>query len=158
MTTTPRAIRDACVAAVQLLTPRSLAADRFDLYRDDHVPFETWIASNPQIIRRFTMRDMGARLPPTVSHTDTVRERVIFEVLVVYPHSYRYGTKAARDMQDVIDEDQRQIDHAIGLHGGATIGVDATFLVAASRWDRVELDTSTILVGTLAYEFWRTSP
>jgi hypothetical protein len=161
VTTTAGAIRAACCAAIEALTPRSLAGDRFELHRDDQASgqtFEAWLGTTQSQVRRFVMRDVGLRSPPTVSNADVVRERVTFEVVVAYPLSNRYGTDGGRSLEDLVDEDQRQIDHAIGLHGSANVPADAVFLVDQSRWDRVRAETYVFILGTIAFEFWRSAP
>jgi hypothetical protein len=161
MTTTAAIIRDTCMTVIEALTPRSQSADRFERHRADQhdgATFETWLGGTSDQVRRFAMRDTGERAPPAVSNGDVVRERVTFEVAVAYPVTNRYGSDGGRDMIDVIDEDQRQIDHAIGLHGSANIPADAVFLTEASRWDRVSVGAYVLLVGVLSYEFWRSAP
>jgi hypothetical protein len=162
MTTTAATIRDTCLTVIEALTPRSLAADRFERHRADAcngATFEEWLTSSTDQLRRVVMRDTGVRTPPLVSNADVVRERVTFVVAVSYPVSNRYGDDGGRDLHDVIDEDQRQIDHAIGLHGSANIPTDAVYLTEFSSWDRMVLgETYVLLVGTMAYEFWRSAP
>lgn len=161
MTTTAAAIRDACLDAIEALTPRSLAGDRFERHTEDRssgMTFEAWLEAKTGQMRRCSMRDTGVRAPPSVSNTDVIRERVTFALAVSYPLTNRYGSDAGRDLEDVMDEDQRQIDHAIGLHGSANIPATAVFIVEESRWDRLAVETYVFLMGTLTFEFWRASP
>lgn len=161
MTTTAAAIRDACLDTIEALAPRSLAGDRFERHTEERAggqTFEAWLEAKTGQMRRCSMRDTGVRTPPRVSNTDVIRERVTFALAVAYPLTNRCGSDAGRDLEDVIDEDQRQIDHAIGLHGSANIPTTAVFIVEESRWDRILVDTYVFLMGTLTYEYWRASP
>lgn len=165
MTTTSAAIRDLCLTAVEALTPRTLAGDRFDRHREDRqggVTFEEWVISDPlACLRRFAIRDTGARAAPSVMGGNYQRDRVTFEVVVAYPVINRYGLTAGRALEDVIDEDQKQIEYAIGPFGSATFGADTSPLVIPGSfpsWDRIPLESLQLLVGRVAFEFWRTAP
>lgn len=161
MTTTAAAIRTACLDTVEALIPRSLSGDRFERHPEDRsgaATFEEWLEAKTGQMRRFTMRDTGVRQPPTVSNADVIRERVTFALAVAYPLTNRYGVDGGRSLEDVIDEDRRQIDHAIGLHGSANVPSAAMFVVDQSRWDLIEIDAYIVLSGTLTYEFWQTAP
>ncbi len=161
MTTTAAEIRNACLDAVEALTPRTLSGDRFERHRADSSSgqtFEEWLGAKQQQVRRFVVRDTGVRGMPTVSNMDVIRERVTFEVVVAYPVSNRYGVDGDLSLEDVIDEDKRQIDHAIGLHGSANVPTTAVFLTELSGWDRIAAETYIFLIGRLSFEFWQAAP
>lgn len=161
MTTTAAAIRNACMDAIEALTPRTLAGDLFERHKDDAsngLSFEEWLGAKQSQMRRFIVRDTGVRRPPAVSNADVVWDSVTFDVVVAYPLSNRYGLDGGRSLEDVVDEDQRQIDHAIGLHGSANMPTDAVFMVGESSWDRVKAETYIFIIGRLTYRFWRDAP
>jgi hypothetical protein len=163
MTTTAAAIRSACLSTIEGLTPRSLSSDRFERHREDRsggATFEEWLVTSHNQMRRFSLFDTGVRMPPAVSNADIIRDQVIFTLYVAYPVTNRYGIDGGRSLEDVIDEDQRQIDHAIGLHGSGNIPADAVYLTRGGRWDRIGSAEGDfiLLVGTLPYEFVRACP
>jgi len=163
VTTSAAAIRDLCLTAIEALTPRSLSTDRFERYREDRTQettFEQYMQSNPDQYRRFTVRDVGTRDPGLVLGGDYQEERVTFEVVVGYPISNRYGTDAGRDLDDVVEEDQRQIEWAIGPYGPVAFGTDATPLYARGTpsWDRKEMGSVLLLIGQIGFQFWRSTP
>ena len=164
MTTSAAAIRDLCLAAIEALTPRTLAHDRFERHRADlqgGQTFEDWLTKNPQQLRRFIVRDDGNRSAPPVMGGDYQRERVTFDVVVAYPLTNRYGAGGSRDLDKVIEEDERQIDYAIGAFGSATFGTDTSPLVndQVPAWRTQETDSGVmLLLGRVGFEFWRTAP
>lgn len=162
MTTTAAAIRDTMTAAVTALVPRSVSTDRFHLYDEDGTTFQAWASENPQAsFRWFSILDTGVRAPPSVMGGNYQRDRVTFEVVVAYPHTNRYGPDAGREREDVIEQDQRQLEHALGPFGAASYGVDVSPLVIPGqtpRWDRVDVKEVVLLVGTVAFEYWRDAP
>jgi hypothetical protein len=161
VTTTSAAIRDACLDAIEALTPISLAGDRFERHTEDRsggMTFEDWLEAKTGQMRRVSMLDNGDRTPPSVSYMDVIRERVTFAVAVAYPLSNRYGLDGGRSLETVIDEDERQISQAIGLHGSANIPSTAVFIVEASRWGRAATPDYVFLIGTLTFEFWLSTP
>jgi hypothetical protein len=162
MTTTARAIRDLMTSAITALTPTSLSSDRYKLYREDQVTFATWAGQNPQAcFRWFSVLDTGVRAPPSVMTGNNQRDLVRFQLQVGYPITNRYGQDAGRSLDDVMEEDQRQLEHAVGPFGSVTFGIDTTPLVLPDQtpsWDRVDVDGLVMLVGSLAFEFWRTAP
>lgn len=162
MTTSAAAIRDTMITVIRGLTPAALSSDTFRLYREDQVAFQTWAVQNPaSCFRWYSLLDTGVRAPPSVMGGNYQRDQVTFELVVGYPQNNRYGPDAGRDREDLIEQDQRQLEAAIGPFGAAAYGVDVSPLVLPGqtpRWDRVDVETVTLLVGTVAFEYWRSTP
>lgn len=118
--TTIAAIRDRMETVIRGLTPQSLSGDLFAPSQNaGDGNFRDWAAgSGAAALRRFQVRDVGDMGPPMVSNMDIERRDVIFEVIIAYPQSHRYGAQGAIDRDDVIEMDTLQIEGAIGWRGG----------------------------------------
>lgn len=155
-TTTSAAIRDRMITVIRAITPTSHAADGFKAYREERdIPFEDWAIDNP-ILRVFSVR--STRRPSPVSVSSAVEEwrEETFTVLVMYPHTHRYGDDAALAMDDIIEEDRLAIEAEIGLLGGANFTsatADATW--SSSDPDVVRGEQVSFLVIPTTYGYWR---
>lgn len=118
---TPEAIRDRIIALIEAIAPTSLTADKFRVSRDEaSADFRAWSEQNKTAcLRRVQVRNPGARTIPLVTNHDAARHELTLNVLIAYPNTHRYGVAAARDRDDVIDEDFRKLDYAIGIYGRA---------------------------------------
>jgi hypothetical protein len=123
MSTTAEAIRDRLIAVIEGLTPVSLSGDKFRAYRNEGgADFQSWAEANPPgAFRRVQVRDTGEDESPEVSNTDCEERKVTFSILVAYPQTSRTGKGAALDRDDVIQQDRRSIDKAIGMIGRANL-------------------------------------
>lgn len=119
MATTFNAIRDQQLTLIEALTPSKHAGVKFRRHREA-TPFMAWVEANPKgCFRKFeVLRNWDDEQRPTAdgslegaSHT--------MEVRVAYPLEMGlYGSENERDMEELLDQDRRLIDAAIGLNGG----------------------------------------
>jgi len=118
-TTTAAAIRDRIKAVIQALAPTSLTTSKFIAYRNEGgANFRKWAEQvDAAAFRRFQVRDDGDDSPPTVSNTDVEERIVTFQVIVAYPQNSRSGADNALDRDDLMKQDQRKIESAIGYIG-----------------------------------------
>ena len=135
-TTTAAAIRDRMIAVISALVPSSLSSDAFIEYPNEATGnFRVWANANPGAAwRSFQVRTI---LDPTayhaveVSNTDLEENYGTFVVTVSYPQDSRAGDGGALRRDDVIDQDRKMIEKAIGLDGAANFtpdtGADATY-------------------------------
>lgn len=153
MTTTPKLIRNAIVAAIESIVPTSESAVRFIEHKhDEGADVEDWARQYPEsCLRRFTVRYTGDREQPEVSNTDVESEERDFEVTVVYPSTNRWADAMGRD--DVIDEDAERIDMEVGTNSYAGGAMPATMLSAG--WTRIDGTPATVLVISLRAVFYR---
>ncbi len=116
-TTTVETLRDYIISIIGGLVPRSLSGDRFRKYRNEGGGrFHPWCEANPAgAFRRYQVRDTGAYSTASVSTTDLEERYVEFITTVAYPQNNRTGRQAALDRDDVMRQDQRKIETAIGL-------------------------------------------
>lgn len=136
--TTAENIRDRIIAIIEALTPTSLAGDEFRKYRNEGAAgFTAWAAEQKAAAwRRFQVRDTGVDSPPDVSNTDIEMRYVTFEIRVAYPQTHRAGRDAALDRDDVMREDQRAIEYAIGMAGRSNFtspNPDATWVEGSTE-------------------------
>ncbi len=154
-TATIETIRDRIIALITAIQPTSLTGDRFRVSRDeDMADFRVASESNPPgCLRRFQVDDDGRDELPLVTNTDVARLRVRFVIQVAYPNTHRYGAAAGRDRKDVIDEDWRKLNYALGIYGRANFSGtnDCTPLGAVKEVDKGE--KVTYLVATADYEY-----
>lgn len=142
MTTTPAAIRDRFITVIEALTPTSLSADKFRGYRNEgNAEFMEWAEAKPaSAFRRVQVIETGDDGPPETSSGIEEERTVTFTVTVAYPHTHRYGDDAGLDRHDVMREDQRKIERAVGMHGASNFAgayPNATWLADGSGADRV---------------------
>jgi hypothetical protein len=156
--TTAGLIRDRIITVITGLTPTLHSSDAFRVYLEElDVPFEEWIAKNPQL-RRFSVRDAGSYSPPVVSNSDVVRREVTFEILVAYPNTNQYGSDASRTMDDVIEQDMNQIENAVGLHGSANFTAPyADACWSSGETSRIVDESVTLLSIVQRMEFSRST-
>lgn len=136
-TTTKSAIRDRMIAVISALVPSSLSDTLFVPYRnEDDGNIKPWCETNPAAaLRRFQVRtvvDAAGYKPVAVSNSDLEENYGVFVVTVGYPKNARAGDVdgAALGRDDLIDEDRRMIEKAIGLDGAANFTpatADATY-------------------------------
>jgi hypothetical protein len=112
-------IRDRIYALIEALTPISLARDTFRRYRnEDAADFDAWAEKNPAAaLRRLQVREVGDDEPPDVSSTTEEQVEVEFEIRIAYPQTARYGAANGMDRDDVLVEDWKRINFAIGMYG-----------------------------------------
>lgn len=117
---TTAAIIDRVLSVIEGLTPTSLAADKFRRYRAEMSGnFEEWVGNNPNCLRRVAAREViGDQRPETSSGVEE-RTRTTIRVTIAYPQTHRYGADNTRDRDDVIAQDWKLINAAIGIYGRA---------------------------------------
>ena len=117
--TTAESIRDRIIAVIEALTPNHLQDIPYRAWRNEgQANFRAGANAGPAAaFRWFQVRDVGTDGPPEVSNTDVEYRTVIFEILVAYPQTHRYGEDNALDRDDIMSEDQHQIEQAVGLSG-----------------------------------------
>jgi lysophospholipase L1-like esterase len=159
MSTTAEKIRDRLIAVIEALTPTSLSRDKFRAYRNEgDADFQSWAAQFPASgFRRFQIRDTGEDEHPEVSNEDCEERKVTFSITVAYPQTSRTGKGAALDRDDVIQQDRRSIDRAIGMIGRANLSApypDACWLKdGSSAPTRIEGDGVDFLEFRYQYLF-----
>ena len=116
---TAEAIRDRIVSLVSGLTPSTDSRTKFRQYRNEEgADFEEWAEKNAAAaFRRFQVREVGDDQIPETSSGVEERVRIRFEIRISYPQSHRYGAANAMDRDDVINQDWKQLNYAIGLYG-----------------------------------------
>ena len=133
-TTTVENLRDHIIALIAAITPLTHSRDRFIPYRNEGgADFQRWAEGleGGAAFRRFQVRDTGRSPGPDITNTDVESRFVVFEILIAYPQSSRWGKKAALDRDDAANIDQHEIDRTVGLNGYAnftTAFVPATWV------------------------------
>lgn len=117
-TATPETIRNRVAALIEALTPTSDSGTRFHQSRDEAAAdFPTWAESAPTAcLRRFQVQESEEGSPLT-SSVDVTLNPLTLVVRIAYATTHRFG--GGRDRDDVIKEDWRKIDQAIGTRGRA---------------------------------------
>lgn len=119
-TTTLATLRDRIVTLVEALTPDTLAADKFRLFRNEgDADFISAMVAKPDMaFRRFQVRaEPGVSEPEQpVSNVDYNEHVVEFTLTVAYPQTARTGGTAARARDATMDDDFHKIKYAIGVH------------------------------------------
>jgi hypothetical protein len=118
-TATLEAIRDRILTVIEGITPSSLSSDKFRRYRNEgEGNFAEWAEKNPAgAFRRFQVREVGDDELPDVSDTTTERVQATLEILVAYPQNHRTGPANAMDRDDVMNQDWKAINAAVGIYG-----------------------------------------
>ena len=121
--TTASSIRARIITVITGLVPASVPGDLFRPFRNERDGvFQTWAQGNATGCRRtFQVRTIGEDDAPLVSNADFEERMVTFRVLVAYPQTHRDGALGALDRDDSLDEDGKQIEHAIGMCGRANL-------------------------------------
>lgn len=136
---TQEAIRDRVYALIEALTPSSLSATKFRRYRNEAgADFDAWSEKNPSgAFRRFQVRETGDDEPPDVSNTDLEAVELELTIRIAYPQTHRYGSANAMDRDDVINQDWKLINAAVGIYGRAnfSLNCDCTPLGAIKERD-----------------------
>ncbi len=157
---TAAAIRDQLHTLLEALTPTTDAVE-FRRYRNEgDGDFRAWVERNPAAaFRRFQVREVSADEEVFSSSTTQEHVRIRYEILVAYPQSHRYGAANAMDRDDVMNQDWKLINKAIGLYGRAnlttaTVGsYDAIPLGATRAFERGAV--VDLLVVSAEYEYLR---
>jgi hypothetical protein len=129
--TTSAGVRDLMRETIRALTPNVRSDARWRTH-DERVDFRIWAEQNPTAaFRMFSIKTEGQLQPPVVSNTDVEWVETQFELVAAYPRDYRYGGgQHILDLDDVIESDLRQIEHAIGTNGYQSLeqvtGTEAT--------------------------------
>jgi hypothetical protein len=118
---TQESIRDRIKALLEALTPASLTADKFRAYRnEDGADFEEWAEKHiAGAFRRFQVREVGEDELPHTSSVLEERVRILIRIVIAYPQTHRYGPANGIDRDDVMNEDWRAINAAVGIYGAA---------------------------------------
>lgn len=116
---TQESIRDRIYTLIEALAPTSLTKDKFRRYRNEGgADFEGFAEKDPAAaFRRVQVREVGDDEPPLVSNTTVERVRVRYHVVIAYPQTHRYGPNNAMDRDDVMNQDWKSINYAIGIYG-----------------------------------------
>lgn len=137
---TEESIRDRLLTIIELVDPVYIETTRFLRFRQEGAgDIFVWSEANPSAcLRRVSVRSIGEDEPPAVSNTDYEERRAVFEVVLAYPQTHRYGAANALDRDDVITSDWREIDFQIGLCGRGNFGdtYDCTPLGCRKRIER----------------------
>lgn len=156
---TAESIRDRIYTLIEALAPISLERDKFIRHRNElGADFEEWAEKNPAgCLRRFQVREVGDDEEPDVSNTQFEAVEVEFEVRLSYPQTHRYGSGNAMDRDDVMNEDWKRIDMAIGRlgRGNFTGSHDCTPLGATKT--RESGDKVDYVVITARYRYHRST-
>lgn len=122
-TATLEAIRDRLLSVIEGLTPTTDKTG-FRRYRaEGDGEFVPWAEKNPTgCLRRVSARKVQGTDPPSVSNLTTETVRSTIEARIAYPQTHRYGGNAARDRDDVIEQDWKKIKYAISGDGAAARG------------------------------------
>lgn len=118
-TATLEAIRDRVYTLIESQTPPSLTRDKFRRYRNEEgANFRDWADSQlAGAFRRFQVREASDDNLPDVSDTTVERVRTTLEILVAYPQTARTGPANAMDRDDVMNQDWKLINAAVGIYG-----------------------------------------
>ena len=119
-TTTLGAIRRQQASTIEGLTPTSMQRDKFELHRGE-TGFGEWVEENAtRCLRVFSIIYAGMVEPPAVHDEQVRQEHVAQSLEIAYPRQWgRYGQENIRDAEDLIMEDKRQIEDAIGIAGAS---------------------------------------
>ena len=157
MTATDSAIRDRVLTLIEEIVPTSLSHDRFIRYRNEgDGDFHSFAQTAPQI-RRFQVRDTGDEQLPQVSNTLVEEIETEMLILVAYPQNARASKTNALGRDDVMGDDWKAINYAIGIAGrGNFSGAnDCTPLGCTKTIDRAgKVDFLTIKARFL---YWRST-
>lgn len=134
--TTFVAFRTEMFAAIDAITPTTPLHDRTPAFRlaDDEVDFREWAPNNPDACTRmYTIYDLLDDDPIEITDATSDLQPIRCEVLVAYQHDYKYGAAKQRARQDVIRQDYRLLESALGVNGsanytnGSTLKEDSPF-------------------------------
>ena len=154
---TAAAIRDRVHVLVEAITPTSHSGVKFLRVRNERDgKIEEWAAKNiPACLRRFQARQVQADEPPATSSVVEERVRLNLELRVCYAQDGRFGRDNALDRDDVINEDWKAINAALGVYGRANFSSthDCTPMPATMEMERV--DGIDFMVVKLQYEYLR---
>lgn len=116
--TTAESIRDRAIAVIGALAPRHRLGNGFVKHRNERDGnFVTWATQNAAAaLRRFQVR-VTDDVPPEVSNTDFEERQLTLTITIAYPTNARSGPDHALDRDDIIDEDFKQLDFAVGIYG-----------------------------------------
>lgn len=155
---TAEAIRDRVLAIIEALAP-SPARPPFLRYRNEgNAKFPDWAQKNPgAALRRLQARDDGRDQDPDVSSLIEEDQQLLIIIEIAYPQTSRLGHEAALDRDDVMRDDYKLINFAIGLAGRANFsgGNDCTPLGCSKRVDEgIGID---MMVIEARFRYWRST-
>lgn len=118
-TATLEAIRDRVYTLIEALTPSWNPRNKFVRYRNEEgADFRAWVEKNiAGAFRRVQAREASDDNIPLVSDTVTERVQTAIDVLIAYPQTARTGNANAMDRDDVMNQDWKLINAAIGIYG-----------------------------------------
>jgi hypothetical protein len=152
-------IRDTMITTVAGLTPTTLSGNRYKKHDQRMSDFRAWCEQNPgPAFRRFSIRGTGAQEPPEVTNTDVEWIWTEIEAVVAYPLDFRGGPQMTLDRDDLIEEDMRQIENAIGTNGYSTIESAGAGTVTTSSIEREPGQACDFGVLRLRTGFYRAMP
>lgn len=120
-TTTASAIRTEVMRLIADITPSVHAHQRFQQHREE-LPIRPWAEAHPEAcLRRVSVRFGGSTEPPAVNDTRVQEVSDTMEIVVAYPVSWRHGGRQQLGLDDVIADDARLIEAAVGPPGYAAV-------------------------------------
>jgi hypothetical protein len=152
-------IRDTMATTVIGLTPPVISSKRFTKYDHRVSDFRAWCEQNPTgCFRKFSIRGTGTQSPPEVTNTDVEWINTEIEAVIAYPLDFKGGPQMTLDRDDLIEDDLRQIENAIGTNGYQTIESAGAGTVTTIEATREEGQACAFAVLRLAVGFYRAMP
>ena len=153
---TQEAIRDRLYTLVESRSPTSLTTKFLRFRNEDSADFDDWAEKNPAAaFRRFQIREAGDDELPDVSNPDLEAVIIQFNIRIAYPQSHRYGAANAMDRDDVMNQDWKLLNAALGIYGRANFSStnDCTPLGAVKT--REQGGKVDFLVVTARFRYFR---
>ena len=154
-TTTLEAIRNQQVSTLEGLTPTSDTSVKYEAHREE-TAFGDFIEDRPDAsLRRFSIIYAGTIEPAEVHDEQVRREHVAQSLEIAYPKQWgRYGSENIRDAEDLIMEDKRQIEDAIGIAGSSNY-VSGQYLTEVVGHEIADGDAVLVSTFDLETRFYR---
>ena len=153
-TTTFAAFRAEMIIAIQALTPSKPLHDRKPAFKlaKDEVDFREWAPAHPTTCTRvFTIYDLFDDEPIEISDGTADLQPVRVEVLMAYQHDFKYGANNIRARQDVIREDYRDFEKALGINGTANYTNGCTIKEDGPPFDVEPLRNAGVSILVIPY-------
>jgi hypothetical protein len=147
-------------AAVVAITPTTPLLDREQEFGEFHdsMDFRDWVQANPDsCTRMFSIADMFDDDPVEISDAVADLQPIRCEVLVGYQNDFKYGANKLRDLENVIREDYRKIELALGIHGQANYTVGCTIKEDGTPFDVEVYDGVSVLVIPYLCRFYQST-